>query len=363
MKDKAPGTATTRTVTRINRTAILDALQRGGPSTRAQLRETTGLSPATVQRLCAALLDDGMIVVDRTVSQGVGRPTDVFRYAARGRVAVALEVRRDAVVGALVDLEGRPLARVRAEHDADASGPDTRVRALIDQVDALVALAAGRRETVLGLGIAVPGVVDAGGRVSYAPELAWHDVPLSAIVAARTDLPVVVENSSNAIAYGEWRHGAAVGSRSAAALVLGVGVGVGAGVVHEGAVVRGHRAAAGELGYLLTGRAALGTVFTMQGDLESQVQGAAEAHDTPAVLDHLAMAVAALAVVLDPECVVLAGALPGPADDVARDLDARLVGRVPSVPRLVPAALGDDAALLGVGTLTAEQVRGSVYLA
>ena len=69
-----PRTATTKVVTEINRTAILDALRLQGPLSRASIGRHTGLSPATVERLCSALVEAGLIVVDGYERSSGGRP-------------------------------------------------------------------------------------------------------------------------------------------------------------------------------------------------------------------------------------------------------------------------------------------------
>lgn len=80
-------------------------------------------------------------------------------------------------------------------------------------------------------------------------ELGWREVPLGRLLSERFDLPVLIENDANAIAYGEWVRGAAQGASSVASYNFGIGVGT--GVVSDGTSYRGFRSAAGEVGYLL----------------------------------------------------------------------------------------------------------------
>lgn len=385
MARTAARTATTRTVTDINRTAVLDALAQHGPLSRSALRERTGLSSATVERLCAALLDEQLVVragVDR--SSG-GRPSTLLRFAGERRVIVTAEVTAAGPRGMLVGLDGS-----RTDHLAHAGAPDVdaagRLEDVLDLVTTLVARAEADGRVCLGVALSVPGVVHADGRVSNSAELGWQQLAVGQIVEHRTGLPTLVENDANAIAFGEWAHGAGSGSHSLVAVVLGVGVG--AGIVSDGALVRGARSGAGEIGYLLADRAALGRIFAQQGDLESRIgavppryrgasgpldgagllaaaaAGDPDARDLAAeVLDHLALAVVALATVIDPEAVVLQGRLPADAGWVVREIEQRLAGRIPFPPTIRTALLGADAALVGVGELMARRTKGSVYLA
>ncbi|MEV6348697.1 ROK family transcriptional regulator [Actinoplanes sp. NPDC051851] len=348
-------TATTRVVTDINRTAVLDALEEHGPLTRSALRERTGLSPATVDRLCAALLDEGLIErAGAERSAGGGRPSTLFRFAGERRVIVTAAVSADGARGMLVGVDGS--AGVRA-YGKDA----------FDLIGELLERCREAQRAVLGVAVSVPGVVDAQGRVSNSEELGWQQFAVGSVVEHRFGLPCLVENDANAIALGEWAQGAGTGATSLVAVVLGIGVG--AGLVDGGRLIRGSRAAAGEIGHLLSGRESFGRLFARTGDMESRIGGeVARVLDAggPAAdeaLDYLALSLGALASVFDPEVVVLSGVLPADTGGTVRALEQRLTGRIPFIPRIVTGRLGGDAALLGAGELMARRTKGSVYLA
>ncbi|MCI2236924.1 ROK family transcriptional regulator [Paenibacillus sp. TRM 82003] len=379
----ATRTATTRVVTDINRTAVVDTLRQHGPLSRSGLRVRTGLSPATVDRLCSALLAEGLIERAGVEKSRGGRPSTLFRSADDRRVVVAAEVTSTGTRGLLVSVDGSVVARRAGPRHA---GADAGLEAVLQLVGDLVEHAATQQLVVLGTALSVPGIVDGEGRVLQSDELGWQRLAVGPLLEHRFGLPALVENNANAIALGEWSQGAGAGTDSLVAVVLGVGVG--AGLVCGGQLVRGARAGAGEIGYLLTGRDAFGRVFAQQGDLESRIGDAAARHrgdrraagaaglldavaggDTHAgelaeeLLDYLALSVSALATVFDPEVVVLSGLAPEHIEDVARAIDRRLTGRIPFPPRIAAGHLGDDAPLLGVGGLLARRTKGSVYLA
>lgn len=385
MSSTAARTATTRVVTDINRTAILDALAQHGPQTRTALRERTGLSPATVDRLCTALERQGLVVRAGVEKSSGGRPSTLFRFAGERRVIVTAEVTAHVSRGLLVGLDGSVSDRVERSYGPDAD-PDRRLDETLELVAALVRAARAGNRSCLGVALSVPGVVDDDGRVSNSAELGWERLAVGSIVEHRTGLPTLVENDANAIAVGEWTQGVGAGTDSLVSVVLGVGLG--AGIVSQGRLVRGARAGAGEIGYLLAGRDAFDRLHTRQGDLESRIgalaaryQGergplgtaglldAAAAGDAAALpladelLDYLSLSIAALTTVLDPEVVVLSGQLPRDTTWLLHGVEGRLTGRIPFPPKVVVGALGADAPLLGVGELMARRTKGSVYLA
>ena len=375
------GTATNADVTRINRTAILDALRTTGPLGRAELVAATGLASATVHRLCARMVEEGLLGVERDTG-GVGRPTHRYRHLGEARTVVAVDVTSAIARGALIDLDGET-RHTESQQLQDADGhltASSRLEGVGVLAERLIRVAAEIGSPAQGIGLSVPGVVDADGAVSDSVELGWNGVAVRDALQTRTGLPVVVENDANAVTIGEWTHGAGQGTGDLAALVFGIGVG--AGIVSGDRLVRGAGAAAGEIGYLITDPQAFSQPRPSGGDLETRVlalggaggteastmavlddEGASGSADAERLLDHIAMSVAALSVILDCRVVILAGRLPRRTDLLVGGVARRLEGRIPRPPAVVVGALGEDAALVGIGQLIIDHVKGAVYLA
>ncbi|MGH3544872.1 MAG: ROK family protein, partial [Mycobacteriales bacterium] len=79
-----------------------------------------------------------------------------------------------------------------------------------------------------------------------------EDIPLQRLVCDVVELPVVLENDSNAAAWGEYRFGAGTGARNM--VLLTVGTGVGAGIIIGGQLYRGSFGKAAELGHTMAVR-------------------------------------------------------------------------------------------------------------
>jgi glucokinase len=121
----------------------------------------------------------------------------------------------------------------------------------VDLIERLRDRARARGVAVTGVGIGVPGTVDAergvvGVDVHYAPELAG--VPLAERLGRRVRAPVFVDNDVNALALAEWMFGAGRGARSL--VVLALGTGVGGGIILDGRLHRGAAGFGGELGHV-----------------------------------------------------------------------------------------------------------------
>lgn len=103
------------------------------------------------------------------------------------------------------------------------------------------------KEEVDGIGIGVPGPVNAEGDVIAAVNLFWGYKKLSKELNELTGLAVKVGNDANVAALGEAWKGAAAGAKNVILLTLGTGVG--GGIIVDGKIVAGHHGAGGEIGH------------------------------------------------------------------------------------------------------------------
>ncbi|WP_327670514.1 MULTISPECIES: ROK family transcriptional regulator [unclassified Streptomyces] len=229
-----------------NAALVLDLLRTAGEAgiSRLELAERTGLTPQAVSKITARLRGDGLAVeAGRRASTG-GKPRTVLRLLAGAAHAVGLHLDRDELRTVLTDLSGAVVAARRAPLDLGA-GSDAVLAAAACEVDVL--LDADGSQTVLGVGVAVPGPLDHTDgvlhRVTGFPQ--WDGFPLREALAERLGLPVVVDKDTNAAALGLALEGE--GERSFAYLHLGTGLG--AGLVLDGSLYRGARTGAGEFGH------------------------------------------------------------------------------------------------------------------
>ena len=230
---------------RHHRSVLLQALFREGPASRADLARTTGLTRVTVSDLVGSLVDEGLVEeLGAPVETRIGKPPTLVGVAADATYIVALDLSPDhRIAGALVNLAGRVVTR--RELELEGRTGDDAVALVRDLADQLIAAS---ERPVLGIGVGSPGVVDAVGCVLDAPNLGMHGTPLAEDLRRHTGLPVFVANDANTAALGEHTFGQAKGG---GLMVLRVATGVGAGLILEGTLLQGHRAAAGEIGHVV----------------------------------------------------------------------------------------------------------------
>ncbi|MDX3529258.1 ROK family transcriptional regulator [Streptomyces sp. ID05-39B] len=224
-----------------------------GPLTRLEMARRAGLSPAAVTKAVRPLIASGYLAEEADaggeaeVRPALGRPATLVRVDGGRALFIGVKLTGDEIIGVLTDLCCRILLARRVPL-ADR-GPDAVLDATTDLVRELLTEADGYGVRVAGLGVAVSGDVDrAEGVVRYSPFLDWRDVPLAALVAAGTGLPVTVDNDVRALTVAEQWFGAGVGLSDFA--VVTVGAGIGCGLVVHGRVVAGAHGVAGEIGHV-----------------------------------------------------------------------------------------------------------------
>jgi glucokinase len=156
-------------------------------------------------------------------------------------LTIGIDVGGTKIAAGVVDAEGTIIAQVRCPT------PVADARVLTDAVVRVVAeLTAVYPAAAIGVG-AAGFVSHTRTHVLFAPHLPWRDEPVAEQVAARSGLPVVVENDANAAAWAEARLGAGRGEQHI--IFIGVGTGIGSGLVLGGQLYRGRWGIAGEVGH------------------------------------------------------------------------------------------------------------------
>lgn len=271
-----------------------------------------------------------------------------------------------------LDTEGRVIAQWRgATGQGDAAvvaAALAAAEAIADRLDA--PLAAFR-----SVGVGIPGTVDgATGHVAHAVNLAVESLALGELLAGRLGRPVAVENDVTAAALGAHHLlGPSVGARSMAYLNLGTGLA--AGLVLDGALWRGSRGAAGEIGHIPIDPAGEPCPCGQRGCLETMASGsaiarlwpegdgapasallaAAEAGDARAsavaeqLVANIAAAVRILALTVDVDAVVIGGGVSASGERLLDRLRSRLDADADRSPFLASLALSSRVLLSPTG--------------
>jgi len=378
----------------LNERTLLEYLRRHKPTSRAQLARATRLSKPTVSQALASLEDAGLVrAMGQSISSKGGRIAILYEPNPNAGYVVGIDVGRGWIRAAVANLAGQIIARNDKLNDAQSA---SALVALISHLARDVVADAGLSwSQVVHAVIGMPGVFDEPSkRVLFASNLPeWGRHGLLTELQAAFGLSLSVENDANLAALGERSFG--WGSSADTFVYIWVGTGVGMGIVINGALYRGARGAAGEIGFLPFGldeaveepgkisdsylgmfeeaTSAEGIVrqareLGLPASLSpKQIFDAAQQGDSKALAvveqegQRLALAIAAITAVLDPELIVLGGGIGKRGELLLAPLERRLQQLTPLRPRIVASKLGDDSVLLGSIAIALEVAHKLVF--
>jgi predicted NBD/HSP70 family sugar kinase len=230
--------------------AVLRAILDHGPIARSSVARATRLSAAAVSGVIASLLDIGLVreVPEAAGPPGIGRPHVPLDIEPDGVAVIGAHIAVPRTTVALLDLRGRIIAQRQDLHGR--RDPASVLAALASRIAAL-RRECGARRRILGLGFATGGWVDAAnGAVVEHPFLGWRDVPVRAVLAEATGLPVRVDSNSRALLKAEQLFGDVARRARESAVHLFVGNVVDVAFAAGGIVHQGPRSAAGAVAHL-----------------------------------------------------------------------------------------------------------------
>lgn len=249
MKNILPVTAVDHARMReLNLTLILDCLREEPNLSRAELAQKTGLTRPTVSSLVAALMADGFVREVGAVASPLGRPSIALALNPQAGYLLGAEIGVDFIAAVLTDFSAQVTWQSRKAL-VQTNSQEAVLGAVLIMLQEAVDQAKYAGQQLLGIGLGVPGLVDrASGRLLFAPNLGWRDVPLKDMIEQRIPVEVIVDNEANLAALGESTFGAARGARLV--LYVSSGVGLGGGLVLNGQVFQGSDGFAGEFGHM-----------------------------------------------------------------------------------------------------------------
>ena len=307
---------------------------------------------------------------------------------------VGIDIGGTKVLGGVVDETGALIKRAR--RDTPAEGGVALTQAIAD-----VALELMKDSEIESVGVSVAAFISADRKTILAtPNIKdWNGVNLDYELTSRIGLPVVIENDANSASWGEFKFGAGRGKENI--LMLTVGTGIGGGIVVNSNLLRGSFGIAAEIGHLrivpnglLCGCGAYGCFEqygsgtallrhareaiqahpdrasnilnrgdgSIEGVKGSAITAAAGDGDELALSifettgDYIGAGIASLAVILDPEAVVIGGGVIDAGDILLNPIRTGMEKYMPFAgkhphPQIIGAQLGNEAGLVGVADL------------
>jgi predicted NBD/HSP70 family sugar kinase len=274
-------------IAQTNKYNVFRCLIRKGPINRAAIARELDLSIPTVMVIVDDLLKKRLIRSAGKGESGVGKQPEIL----------AMEPDRFFYIG--VDI-GRSTIRIVVNNAAGAetssmkkpTGDTVPEKEFISQVKKLMLQFIKKLKIdpaqILGAGVAMPGLIERdSGNVIVAPDFGWKDIPLQGWLQKGLPYPVLVKNSTQALALNESSpSGTGENDEIHTTLCVNLGYGIGAAIITGEELYDGSGGISGELGHCVVDRDGPLCKCGNSGCLEAVASGEAIARQAQTIVSH-----------------------------------------------------------------------------
>lgn len=266
--------ATPQSIRYLNELRALNVLFRGGGMSRADLARALGLNRSTTGNIISNLRNDALVIERPETGRGTevrtGRPGINIELNPEGGTFIGAEIGVDRITVVAIDLAANELQRESIAFPTAEKDPALGIEATV----ALIQRVIGRvthRQSIRGLCVSLPALLDRQGLVINALLLGWQNIPLRDLLIEKVgdDFPIAVENDANAFGIAETYVNVSAKTETIAFLLIESGVG--GGIVIGGKLFRGSSGLAGEFGQIVLGGEGFYRGRTRPGHVESYV--------------------------------------------------------------------------------------------
>ncbi|PDT53910.1 MULTISPECIES: ROK family transcriptional regulator [Sinorhizobium] len=247
--DPSGGANQTR-VRAYNERLVMSLVRRHGSLSKAEIARRSGLSAQTVSVIMRSLEADGMLIRGEPVRGRVGQPSIPLRLNPDAVYSFGVKIGRRSADLVLMDFLGTIRLHLHQIHTYPL--PDDLVTFIVEGIEKLERqLSPADRKRIAGVGIATPFELWNWAEEVGAPHNEmdrWRNFDLQAAVAARTPLPIFLQNDGTSACGAELAFG--VGANYPDFVYFYIGSFIGGGVVINSALFSGRTGTAGAVGPL-----------------------------------------------------------------------------------------------------------------
>lgn len=232
-----------------NRRRVIQMLFDLGPTSRAELARLTDTKRTTISGIVQPLIESGLLIeAEPAEKRGVGKPARPLWFSDTAACVCSVVLMPGKIEVALISIVGNVSGYQAQEVESDRRSQADYSERLHGLLESMLSQA---ESPVLGIGIAVGGMVDpAAGTImamNLAPSLAGYRIGEE--LGARFGLDVVVDHHPRAILLGERWFGVGRGLNKFA--VIYAGEVLGCAMYLDGVPFRGPQGSGGELGHTI----------------------------------------------------------------------------------------------------------------
>ncbi|MBV9960744.1 MAG: ROK family protein [Parafilimonas sp.] len=225
---------------------IITELYFNGQMSCADLSMNTDKSIPLTTKILNELIEEGFVVETGYANSTGGRRPLMFSLKPDILYVVSVAMDQFVTRMVLMDMENHYVSEVE-KFELNLYKEKDSLSTLTENIEAFIQKLSVEKEKIAGIGIAMPGFVDAKKGLNYSL-LHSDNRSISEHISGKTGLPVFIDNDSSLIALAELRFGNIKHRKDA--MVVNIGWGIGLGMIVNGKMFRGYNGFAGEFSHI-----------------------------------------------------------------------------------------------------------------
>ncbi|MFP3089858.1 ROK family protein [Treponema sp. TIM-1] len=270
-------------IAQINKYNVFRCLVREGPINRAAIAKLTDLSIPTVMSIVDDLFEKEVV---RSIGKGEssgGKPPEMLEIVPERFCYIGVDIGRTTIRVVANNIISQQIACLQ-EPTGDPFPEKIFAERLCKLVLQIVKQLQAKKECVLGVGVAMPGLIEnETGNVIFSPDFGWDNIPLRAWLQGRLPYPIIVENANRALALNE-SYIPGEEDHTHTTFSVNLGYGIGAGLVIGEDLYTGSSGTSGEIGHITVAKEGPVCKCGNIGCLEAVASGAAIAIEAQRII-------------------------------------------------------------------------------
>jgi len=377
---------------------ILKELYKYGCKSIPELSKIIRMSTPTITRAIDELKVSEFLTEEGIGTSSGGRRPNLYGLNPSAKYVMGVDISRYHIRLGIFNFGNQPVVDIKVIDEGLEVSTDF-MKSLRDAVNDYIKESGIDKTKLMGIGIALPGLIDLHTGISYS--YLQDEKPATIQFENFFDYPVFVENDTKVMALGEQAFGMAQGKQNV--LCLNIGSGIGLGMLLNGTLYKGHSGFSGEFGHIQVdpdgqlcycgkigcletlasgttmikrarkeiGEGATTIIRTMVGgDLTKitieTVLEAAQRGDQfaigllAAIGEHLGRGIAVLIHLFNPELIIIGGELTKAenyiVDPIQQNLNKFTIAKIRRDAQIITSSLGQNAGLMGTVALVMNKV-------